>query len=107
MVEKLCTVKDQGGGSSWTPVSKFQQISRSRRKQNFAIQCVGKNKEFTWESNFSTKNFVIVTGQKPLWGLPGPPPSPQRVKQKHSKHFLRVNNNVSQYYIITSLCKIA
>ena len=68
-----------GGGLAGPQCLNFSNFAFGA-KFFFAIQCVGKNKEFTWESNFSTKNFVIQLRAKKRSGVFQDPPSPQRVK---------------------------
>ena len=51
------------------------------RKKKFAIQCVGKNKEFTWESNFSTENLQLrAKNRSGVFADPPPPPVPRGLK---------------------------
>ena len=71
---KITYRQGPGGGSSWTPVSKFQQFRAQGETKIFATQCVGKNKEFTWGSNFSTENFVIQLRAKNRSGVFLDPP---------------------------------
>ena len=84
MAEKLRTVKDRwGGGLAGPQCLNFSNFALGAKKF-YAIQCVGKNKEFTWELNFSTENFVIQLRAKNRSGVfADPSPSPQRVKSAY------------------------
>ena len=75
MAEKLRTVKDRGGlaGPQCLNFSNFALGA----KKIFAIICVGKNVEFTWDSNFSTENFVIQLRAKNRPGVFADPPPPR------------------------------
>ena len=96
MVEKLRTVKGWGGpaGPQCLNFSKFALGA----KKKFAIQCVGKNKEFTWESNFPTENFVIQLRAKNRSGVFADPPVPRGLKKTSksitSPLFSKVQRNI-------------